>query len=190
MNSTLFLGLPFNVFWGLYLFAFAIACWVVLYFLYFRHFGAQKRCTACTQGYIRRYSQKHYGGMHIPLVEYTVNGKKYKVAGPHFKSASIKTVSTPFENPKTNIESNLTTREDLPDVLKVKIHKNSLVSATISPIMELYPIGSYADVYYNPNKPKEAYVQRYVKGESWLMVLLIVAAIALTISSIITFIYL
>lgn len=190
MNDDLILGLPIGIFWGLYFLAFAIACWVLLYILYFRHFGEEKRCIAHTQGYIRRYSTIAYVEMHIPLVEYVVDGKKYKVAGPKFKGATSISVSTPFENPKTNIESNLTTRENLPDVLKVKIHKNSLVSASISPIMELYPIGSYADVYYNPKKPKEAYVQRYVKNTTWLMALLIVFAIALPVSSVLAFIYL
>ena len=30
------------------------------------------------------------------------------------------------------------------------------------PIFELYPIGSSAPVYYNPDKPKMAYVQRCI----------------------------
>ncbi len=67
-----------------------------------------------------------------------------------------------------DITSNLTTREDLLSVLKLNLRQNSLAGLTESPLLELYPIGSQADVFYNPHKPKMAYVQRFARPQKVL----------------------
>lgn len=121
-----------------------------------------------------------YGGMHLPLVEYTVNGRLYKVAGPKFRSYSKRIVSTPFKSIQTEYETNLMTRESLPLCLKVRIQRNSFISVQHSPLFELYPVGSFADVFYNPKKPKEAFIQRNEGISLWLFILLLSAAILLT----------
>ncbi len=67
-----------------------------------------------------------------------------------------------FHGVKSALETNITSKENLPDVLKVKVHRNSIASITHSPLMDLYPVGTQVDIYYNPEKPKVSYVQRYV----------------------------
>lgn len=158
-----------NLFWGIYVGGFAIALWIVFYFLGLKKINKGNRCTSHTIGKIIRYSNVSYGGFHIPLVEYYVNGMQYKVVGPRFRHSSVITVSNPFNNVNSHFECNLTTRDKLPEVLKVKIWKNSFASITNSPLKNLYPIDSEVDVYYNPRKPKEAFVQRY-EGYSKLLI--------------------
>ena len=41
------------------------------------------------------------------------------------------------------------------------------------PLYELYPINSEVDVYYNPSKPKESYVDRNIKSSKLLNLILL-----------------
>lgn len=170
-----------RMFWGIYTLIFAIVVWILTYRFDLKKINLKKRCTQHVVGQVVRYSSIQYGGNHIPLVKYRVEGREYKVAGPKFKWGRTKTVSTPFVDPHSAIESNLNTREDLPDVLKVTIHKNSMVSVTESPLLKLYPVGSSVDVYYNPKKPKDAYVQRPIGPSKPLMYLMFVVSLCITI---------
>lgn len=115
-----------NLFWGMYVFAFALPCWICFYLLVVR-------------------------------------------------------INTPWESANAEIETNLTTRENLPLQLKVQIRWNSFVSIENSPLFQLYPVGSEADIYYNPAKPKEAFVQRYERVPRWLGILLAGMAVLLMI---------
>lgn len=177
-----------TLFWGIYLLAFAIVLWILTYVLFIRNINLGKHCTKHVLGRVTRYSSIQYGGMHIPLVKYRVDGKEYKKAGPKFKWGKTKTVSTPVSDPYSVVESNLHTREDLPDVLEVTVHKNSMASFTESPLLKLYPIGSSVDVYYNPKKPKVAYVQRPIDPSKPLMILMIVVSTLCTIMTLFMFI--
>ena len=125
-----------NIFWGLYTLAFAVAALLVWYFLYYR--------------------KKHY-----------------TVVGPKFSATVTKSFSSPFHRAKTDITSNLTTREDLPNVLKLNLRQNSLAGLTESPLLELYPIDSEVDVFYNPRKPKMAYVQRFARPQKVLYTIIL-----------------
>ena len=55
-------------------------------------------------------------------------------------------------------------------VLTISRIANSFVDIVKNPLVELYPVGSEIDVYYNPDNPKLAYVLRYCnkKWEFWL----------------------
>lgn len=169
-----------NLFWGLWCLAFAVAIWVCAWAMCFSRLGMERRCTSHALGRVVRWSAVRYAGFHIPLVEYEAGGRTYKVAGPKFTSAIATAVSTPFEDPKVRYETNLTTREDLPTRLRVREHRNSLASAGVSPLAELYPIGSEADVYYNPLRPKEAFVQRFEGVSRFLLVLFAVFGVLTT----------
>lgn len=169
-----------NLFWGLFTLLFSSACWICAYVFGFGKFKKEERCSMRTVGKVIRYSAINYSGIHIPLVEYIVNGKKYKVADPKFLSGSVTTVSTPFENINAQFETNLSTRDNLPKKLKVRIHTNSSISLYTSPLNEFYPVDSSVDVYYNPKKPKEAFVQRFEGVSMWLMVMLVCFAVLLT----------
>lgn len=103
--------------------------------------------------------------------------KHYTVVGPKFSATVTKSFSSPFHRAKTDITSNLTTREDLPSVLKLNLRQNSLAGLTESPLLELYPIGSEVDVFYNPAKPKMAYVQRFVRPHKGLYTVILLIGI-------------
>lgn len=169
-----------NLFWGIYLFIFALACWICFYLFGIRKWKKGDRCGVRTMGKVIGSSAIHYGGIPIPLVEYVVDGKVYKVAGPKFRSGVAVRISTPFGSPEAQVETNLTTRENLPLRLKVKMQRNSFVSGYQSPLFQLYPLGSAVDVFYNPKKPKEAFVQRYEGVSKWLFILLLIVSLVLT----------
>lgn len=173
--------MKWNLFWGMYVFAFALACWICFYLLVVRKMRKGNRCTVHTVGRVVGASKVRYNGLTLPLLEYQVNGKVYRVAGPKFRSGSVMQINTPWESSKAEIETNLTTRENLPLHLNVKIRKNSFVNIENSPLFQLYPVGSEADIFYNPEKPKEAFVQRYEGVSRWLRVLLVGVAVLLTI---------
>ena len=159
-----------NLFWGLWCLAFAVAIWVCAWVTCFSRLGMERRCTARALGRVVRWSAVRCAGVRIPLVEYEAGGRTYRVAGPKFVSAVKTVVSTPFEDPEVRYETNLTTREDLPTRLRVRVRGNSIASMGVSPLAELYPVGSEADVYYNPCKPKEAFVQRFEGVSRFLLV--------------------
>lgn len=157
-----------NIFFALFPLAFAVALFLVAYLYGWRGMHKEKRCTAKTTGRVVRYSLAQYNGYSLPVVRYAVDGKPYKVVGPNFK-AGVKTyVSTPFNDVISEVSSNLKDDEELPDVLVTKVKKNSFASVTKTPVLDLFPVGKEVDVYYNPKKPKDAYVIRYAAPYKFL----------------------
>lgn len=169
-----------NVFWCLFCLCFSFAAGL---FAWLTGPGKQKkwkRCTAHTTGTVLRASNLNYSGIHVPLVEYYVEGKAYRVAGPRFRGATVKEISSPSQA-ETVVKTNLTSKEKLPPKLRVKItHNPSCMCILESPLMQLYPIGTFAEVYYDPQKPKRAFVQRF-EGCIWWLSCLLFAVAALCI---------
>lgn len=168
-----------NIFWGLYTLAFAVAALLVWYFLYYRKKNYTELCSIKTTGTIIRYSAVQYNDVSLPVAEYTANGHTYTVVGPKFSATVTKSFSSPFHRAKTDVASNLTTRENLPNVLKLNLKNNSVAGLTESPLLELYPIGSEVDVFYNPAKPKMAYVQRFVRPHKGLYTVILLIGVVL-----------
>lgn len=140
----------------------AIPLFLLAYLLVGRNWNKEKRCSEKTIGIIKRYSYVQYSGYSLPVAFYKVDDKQYKVAGPHFKWALTVKKSTPFGKMKSEVKTNIEATGPLPDSIKVNISNNSAANYRISPLRERYPVGKEVEVYYNPNKPKEAYVERYV----------------------------
>ncbi len=157
-----------NIFWALYVFAFAIALYLVAYFFGWKKMHKKERCTEKTTGKVVRYSYAEYNGIRLPVAAYEVDGVQYKVTGPHFKAGVNMYASIPFADVETAQTSNLTSEENLPDVIVTKQIRNSRASITRSPMYDLFPVGKEVDVYYNPKKPKEAYVIRYAAPYKFL----------------------
>lgn len=147
-----------------------IAVLIALYICGFRHIGKEERCTMHVKGKIIRYSAVQYSGINIPLVEYWINDKRYKITGPKFTSVVVTRVSSPRRAIKAVSKSNLTTREMLPKKLRMTIYSNSMVNMEGMHLADLYPVHSEVDVYCNPNKPKEAFVQRCEGINSMLVI--------------------
>lgn len=125
------------------------------------------------------YSVAHYSGISLPVLEYTVDGSSPRVVGPRFHSTVIVSTSNFFSQVESEISSNLTSREGLPEVLRLRIKRNVIASIQKSPLAELYPIGTEVNVRYNPKKPKMAYVQRPILPSKGLSVLFLLLALAL-----------
>ena len=55
----------------------------------------KKRCTDKTDGIVVGYSRRGYGGegscIHLPVVEYTVLQKQYRIIGPEYRAYVTKT---------------------------------------------------------------------------------------------------
>ena len=169
-----------NLFWSLWCLAYAIAIWICGWAFCFRKLGIEKRCRMRTTGRVIRYSAIKQGGVNIPLVEYVVESRTYKIAGPRFRSVVTTTIASPHQPVTARYETNLTTREELPKSLRIKKYKNIIASVGVPPLDQLYPVGSPAEVYYNPDRPKEAFVQRFEGVSPILMVLFIVFGVLTT----------
>lgn len=150
-----------NLFWGLYTLAFAVATFIIAYALGWRSIRKEQRCSAVTHGVVIRYSMTEYNGIHLPVVRYIVNGREYTVVGPKFKASVTKSSRTPWNPVIAEQQTNIRPNEPLPDVIKINRKSNSFASVGFSPLMNRYPIGAPAYVYYDPRKPKVAYVERY-----------------------------
>lgn len=149
-----------RLFWAFWCFAFGLGLFAILYFRYWKHASLPKRCTEKVQGKVVGYGPVANVNIHLPKVEYEVDGKTYTIDGPRF--SNVVTNVKLFANGQSEMITNLTTRENLPNVLKMQVNKNSILGVFESPLKDLYPVGSEAPVYYNPNNPSEAYVQRYI----------------------------
>lgn len=111
-----------------------------------------RRCTEKTTGTVVKH--KFYGkGNMCPVIEYSVNGKEYR-ARKKFKG--IKTVK---------ISGLLPIKSDAYEDEKGWLNVKTGSAANYRVLAEkLWPCGSVMTVYYNPEKPKECYVERPVYG--------------------------
>ena len=153
----------FFLLFGLMMLGFAAFTYFMFNFFILSNYRNAKRCTEKTEGVIIRYSYALYNGISLPVVEYTVNGKQYKVLGPKFLYAISNTISSPVGSIVSDVKMDNIEDGEIPQVLRYKIYRNSFISLTKSPLMERFPIGGKVTVYYDPKKPKYSYVERPLK---------------------------
>lgn len=141
---------------------------MVLFFvtfkLWYKYIIQEKRCTEVTDGIVKAYTLASKGsGVHLPIVNYYVGGKEYKVVGPEYKM--IKVV-----NKSSVIDKNGMNYQESGQSLIINRTSNSIAGVFENPMEEMYPINSHINVYYNPGHPKLAYVKRYCdkRWEFWL----------------------
>lgn len=162
-----------NIFFSIYLLTFSLAMFIVWYFTYLKKLNKEKKCLKKITGTIIRYSNMRYNGIRLPVVEYNVDNNKYTVIGPKFRWIIMKKFNNPTINQKCEITSNLTTRNSLPETLKISLYNRNIVNFKTLPLYKMYPINSEVDVYYNPLKPKESYVERNIKPSKFLNLILL-----------------
>ena len=126
---------------------------IVAYFFYRRDQKIRNESTEKTKGKVVQYS---WQSSRAPVVEYIVDGKKYKKA---LYYSYVSHFSTPLSSPKVSA------REDLLDT-KLRLRGNTRVSLNTL-MYDHFPIGSKMMVYYNPEQPKLAYVERYAPNYLW-----------------------
>ena len=128
--------------------------------------------TEQTHGEVISYS---FNNTLAPIVEYEVNGEKFK---NRLKYTAVIQTSSTFGPVKSELKG------DLLDT-KLRIKGNTRVS--VNTIMkDAFPLGSEMNVYYNPDRPKDSYVERYAK--SYTGTIFIVAGILMVLALVILFI--
>lgn len=111
--------------------------------------------TGHTTGTVERMSNIYSCNIRVPLVSYSVEGQTYKVAGPRF--AACTTVFADVAGMQVlSTGSNITVDGELPTVVKMKGNAAAAQAAMES----RYPVGKSVDVFYDPDKPKKAFVER------------------------------
>jgi len=130
--------------------SFVFVCGTFL-FLYLRDQKLVRLAQSSVQGTVIGYSRFREG--YPPIVEYTVDGITYKKTLQYFM---FKTVTTPWGPTKV---SNDYTREDML-ASSITRYSNSFVS--FKRLMQThFPLHSELTVWYDPDKPNRAYVERY-----------------------------
>lgn len=134
----------------------SVPFFILAYFLGYRRKRLSLVCTEKTRGRVVRYSTIKYNDINLPIVAYEVDGENYEVTGPKFK-AIVEITGSIFSR-KDGANSNLDSIEGdfLPQVLKID-YRNWKGT---HPIYARYPVDKEVDVFYNPMKASEAYVER------------------------------
>lgn len=140
-----------------------------------RYLTMEKRCTAKTTGVVRTYTFAAHGpedsAVHLPVLRYTVEGKSYKVVGPVPAHYASKSSASPFAHGQAH-------QEQTPHGgLYTARTENAFVRVRKNPMAEQYPIGAELPVFYDPLRPKHAYVLRCPKRK-WMFYLTLGAAVA------------
>ena len=136
----------------------------------------ERRCTSRCAGRVVGFSSFPTAhDLRLPIVEYRVGGHTYRARGPVFRNYINQVVvsvrgGTPHE--KTNIVA----RESLPQTYRRVVHTRKASIVTVEPLRRLFPIGSRAEVFYDPGHPSLAYVQRYARRDNLFFGPLLAAA--------------
>lgn len=126
-------------------------------FAYIRDHSLKNKSTEHVIGTVVSYANRE---AKPPVVEYIVNQTTYTKA---MRYSYISHISTPFSPIKTF------TKSDLLDT-KLKLKNNRFFSVTTL-IQDEFPLGSTMNVYYNPNNPKQSYVERFAPTYMWMVFL-------------------
>lgn len=133
----------------------AITTALMVWFGFKRPKYRKEHFTARTTGTVERMSNFYSNDIRVPLVSYTVEGQTYKVAGPRFAGSTMVTFKVGHSQLLTG-SSNITTEGELPTVVKMRGSKDAAQSAMTA----RYPVGKTVDVFYDPDAPKHAFVER------------------------------
>ena len=121
------------------------------FYLYFRDKKMVRLAKSSVKGAVVGYSNFQAGNP--PVVEYTVNGTTYSKPLRYF---IIKTVSLPWG--PISASDNFTREDMLANSLT--FYRNSFIS--FNNLMRThFPVYSKMTVWYDPEKPNRAYVERY-----------------------------
>lgn len=169
-------------FFGIYLTVFGAVLMFLAFAVFYKYLIMEKRCSAKVKGVVKGYRCVSDNGIALPVVYYTVNNQEYKVVGPEYSWYVTKSITTPFSK-------NTMSYEEKPNgVFVVNRTSNSFFGVQQNPIAELYPINTELDVFYDPNKPKLAYVLRCPKRK-WMFYLTFFSAIFVWIMNLVFIFY-
>ena len=129
---------------------------LVLYLFYRREKNIQKKCTAKISGIVVDYDNRNEMVIPLPVVEYMVNEITYR---KKFEYAYYIETSRNKE------------QKDVFD------RKYILSAGKNIQLREIFPKGSVMTVYYNPEKPEKAFVERYAGLDRIFRLLVIIFSI-------------
>ncbi|XTB39337.1 DUF3592 domain-containing protein [Streptococcus sanguinis] len=129
---------------------------LVLYLFYRREMNIQKKCTSKIEGIVVDYDSCNEMAIPLPIVEYLVNGETYR---KKFEYAYYIETSRKKE------------QKDVFD------RKYILSAGKNLQLREIFPKGSAMTVYYNPEKPEKAFVERYAGLDRIFRLLIIIFSI-------------
>ncbi len=131
---------------------------LIVYYNLFARPRRRKECiTAHTTGKVVGRTSIMYNNLFLPLVEYQIYDQTYTIRGPKFAGCYSSVVNTINTVPGPN-GSNIPLEGELPMITNSS--GNSCPAQ--KDLNERYPIGREVDVYYDPDDPKEAFVERDV----------------------------
>ena len=162
--------------WG-WIIGFVVLSFTIFLFryLYLKELNRKKRSTESIKGRVVGYI--YYTDAIAPIVEYVVNDKSFKRS---LEYEWVTTISFPWKSSKAISNPDLLAK-------RLVIYTNSAVPYTAK---DFFPLGSTLTVWYNPDNPKESYVERFCgavkvyKLTYWLLVLtlVIITIICLTMA--------
>ena len=129
---------------------------LVLYLFYRREKNIQKKCTAKISGIVVDYDNRNEMVIPLPVVEYMVNEITYR---KKFEYAYYIETSRNKE------------QKDVFD------RKYILSAGKNLQLREIFPKGSAMMVYYNPEKPEKAFVERYAGLDRIFKLLILIFSI-------------
>lgn len=122
----------------------------------------RKNCISMTHGQVIDY--RFYHQAPEPIAEYEVAGIKYKKAR---KFRAVIQIGKGFSLKNLNPNS-YDIYVDEKDVIHIK---TGVLFNMKRAARELYPLGSSINIFYNPDNPKQAYVERIPEGNSIIGIL-------------------
>ena len=129
---------------------------LVLYLFYRREKNIQKKCTSKISGLVVDYDSRNEMAIPFPIVEYLANGETYR---KKFEYAYY--VETPGKKEQKDVFD----------------RKYILSAGKNLQLREIFPKGSAMMVYYNPEKPEKAFVERYAGLDRIFRLLIIIFSI-------------
>ena len=138
---------------------------LVLYLFYRREKNIQKKCTSKIEGLVVDDDNRNEMVIPLPIVEYLVNGETYR---KKFEYAYY--VETPGKKEQKDVFD----------------RKYILSAGKNLQLREIFPKGSAMMVYYNPEKPEKAFVERYVGlGRIFKLLIIIFSIIGFVLTAIV-----
>lgn len=172
-----FLEVVWRIVMSISILMFPAAAFFVAYFFFYKYVVQKERCTEKTIGTVVKYTFAAHGadgGIHLPIVRYSVRGREYHVVGPQYRAYRVVTRRSP----------SLTHRDvsayEEDGVLHITREANAWIGMYKNPMRSLYPIGSELPVYYCPENPRLAYVLRYC-DRKWMFYLMLTVGIAMSV---------
>ena len=134
-------------------------------YLYLKELNRKKRSTESIKGRVVGY--RYYTDAIAPIVEYVVNDKAFKRS---LEYEWVTTVSFPWKGSKATSNPDLLAK-------RLVIYTNSSAPYAAK---DFFPLGSTLTVWYNPDNPKESYVERFCgavkvyKFTYWILLLTLI----------------